>query len=96
MRIINLLKQIISLLKSQALNSKEVLSIDELVLYTGLSKSHIYKLTAGRQIPYYKPKGKIVYFKREEIDSWLLRNKSLSQEELSQEVEDYLNLNNLV
>ena len=34
---------------------KNVLTFDEAVMFTGLAKSYLYKLTAGGKIPHYKP-----------------------------------------
>ncbi|PCE68575.1 AlpA family transcriptional regulator [Salinivibrio sp. YCSC6] len=55
--------------------TKEVMTINECAQYTGLSVSYLYKLTHRKLIPFFKPMGKRVYFKRTEIDQWLLRNK---------------------
>jgi excisionase family DNA binding protein len=54
---------------------KDVLTIDELAHFTGLSKSTLYKMTIARQIPYYKPNGRLIYFKREEILAWMQQGK---------------------
>ena len=61
--------------------NKEVLTIDEVVLLTGLSKSYLYKLTHRRAIPFYKPEGRLIYFKKTEIEAWLLRNRSETVDE---------------
>ena len=39
------------------LATKTVLTVDDVATLTGLSKSHIYKLTYSHQIPHYKPSG---------------------------------------
>ena len=44
------------------LAAKNVLCLDDVSLLTGLSKSHLYKLTCNHQIPHYKPNGKQMYF----------------------------------
>jgi excisionase family DNA binding protein len=61
---------------------KPVLSFEEGCEYTGLSKSWMYKLTSTGKIPHYKPDGKRLYFKTEELENWMLRNKVLSEEEI--------------
>ncbi len=53
--------------------------------YTGLSRSYILKLTAARKIPYYKPNGKLIYFNREELESWLQRNRITPDCELDEQ-----------
>jgi excisionase family DNA binding protein len=70
--------------------NKAVFDFDELAHYTGLSKSHLYKLTSTGGIPCYKPTGKRIYFDKAEIDSWLLSNKKLSNEELAIMAENHL------
>lgn len=54
---------------------KNVFNLKEACEYMQVSASHIYKLTSAGQIPHYCPNGKRLYFKREELDSWLLRNR---------------------
>ncbi len=52
--------------------SKNVLSVNDLHLLSGLSKSHIYKLICSRKIPHYRSEGgKLVYFRKDEVESWL-------------------------
>ena len=63
------------------LSKKTVLNIRDLCDYTGYSRSYIYKLTSAGKIPYFRPSGKMVFFEREEIDSWLLTNKQEVKEQ---------------
>ena len=56
----NSLKERVEYLEAQA--SKSTLLIADVATMTGLSKSHIYKLTCTNQIPHYKPNGKHLYF----------------------------------
>lgn len=55
--------------------TKEVLTADEAAKYMGVSKSYLYKLTCKQEIPHYKPMGKMCYFNRQELETWLQRNK---------------------
>jgi excisionase family DNA binding protein len=55
--------------------SKEVLTLDEVAQYTGLSKSCIYKHTANMTIPHYKPFNKCIFFSKIDVDSWLQQNR---------------------
>lgn len=71
------------------LGTKRVLSFDELVEYTGLSRSYLYKLTASAIIPHSKPTGKVLYFDKEKIDKWLLDNQIKSQQEIAEEANRY-------
>ena len=57
------------------LAAKEMLTMDDAVLYTGLGKSCLYVLTCKNNIPYYKPNGKNIYFKKSELNDWLQRGR---------------------
>lgn len=68
---------------------KTVLNINELVDYTGFSRSYVYKLVHRNEIPYSKPNGGMLFFNRKEIDNWLLSNKTKSNAEIEQEAMDF-------
>lgn len=70
---------------------KEVLTLAELSKYTGMSRSHLYKLTMKKTIPHSKPAGKMLFFRREEIDAWLLRGRVSTDEEISRKAINYCN-----
>ncbi len=88
--IIKRLERLERLIESQSINTKEVLNFNETCQYLELSQSHLYKLTSSGAIPHYKPNGKKIYFNRQELDTWLLRNRASSKEEIEQEAADYL------
>lgn len=71
------------------IQQKEMLNVQELSDYIGMSTSSIYKLVYNNIIPFYKPNGKILYFDREEINTWLRQNKSQSISQLEQQALDY-------
>lgn len=89
------LENIEALLRSQNLNNKTVFNIDEVALYTGLSKLYVYKLTSRKDIPYYQPQGKKIYFNKEEIDRWLLRNRESTNEEIESEAITKVKMNSI-
>lgn len=89
----NRLENIETLLRSQALNNKTVFNVNEVVLYTGLSKQYLYKLTSRKEIPYYAANGKKIFFKKEEIDDWLLRNRRSTNDEVEKEAINYRQYN---
>lgn len=66
---------------------KNVLTLSDVSTLTGLSKSHIYKLTSAKQIPYYRPSGKAVYFDRKEVEDWLRRGKVECNESVNDKAE---------
>ncbi len=54
--------------------NKEVLTLEEACQYTGISQGYMYKLTYAGKIPHSKPRGKLIYFERSKLNSWLLKN----------------------
>lgn len=78
------------LIKSQGLYQKEVLTFQEGCDYCGFQKAHMYKLTSLNTIPHYKPNGKMIFFRRSELDAWLLRNRNTTKEEMQEEATTYL------
>ncbi|MGB5819698.1 MAG: helix-turn-helix domain-containing protein [Saonia sp.] len=79
---VELLKDIKGLLSHQ----KKVMNVDDLVAYTGLSKSKIYKLTQLKLIPMGNNKHiRQKFFDKETIDAWLLGEPNLSDEYLERE-----------
>lgn len=83
------LERIEKLIISQAILNKSIFNIDEVAEYTGLKKLYIYRLTSKNEIPHYKPNGKNITFKKEEIDAWLLRNRQATNEEIETEAINY-------
>lgn len=69
--------------------NKTVLTIDDAAEYTGLSRSYLYKLTAKGEIPFSKPRGKLIYFSKEKLEQWLLSNNRKSNEEIKNEALEY-------
>jgi excisionase family DNA binding protein len=77
------LSKLTQLLEEQKLMKKEILTVDEASQYLGISKSNLYKKTSAQKIPHYKPEGKIIYFRRNELDAWMLRNRQSTIEEIT-------------
>ena len=66
------------------LGSKQLLTVIDLSLLYGMKRSYLYKLTASREIPFYR-RAKALYFKRDEVEAWLTTYRSASKKELEQE-----------
>jgi excisionase family DNA binding protein len=73
------------------ITQKQVLTFEEACKYSGLSKSKMYKHTSTSNITFYKPEGKFIYFKRTELEEWLLRNRHTSKTELEIQANKHLN-----
>ena len=63
------------------ISSKTVLDFEETILFTGLSKGHLYRLTSNRQIP---------YFKKSELEEWMLERRIPTEEEIQSQATTYL------
>lgn len=87
---INCIVDLSSKLEYQNLLLKPTLDFEEASRYLRLSQSHLYKLTSLRQVPHYCPQGKKLYFNREELDKWLLRNRRITKEEIDIAATDYV------
>jgi excisionase family DNA binding protein len=72
------------------LTQKTVLKLDEVVLLTGLSKSYLYKLTSTGGIPCYKPQGKHIFFKKTEVEDWLLQNRKTTTVEIDEMANNHI------
>lgn len=69
--------------------TKEVLTSDEAARYMGISKSHLYKLTMRGEIPHSKPLGKKCYFRRTELEDWLMSNRAATATEINDRANAY-------
>jgi len=65
--------------------TKKVLTFEEACIYTGISTSYMYRLTSEKRIPHFKPNGKFIFFKTEELEKWCLSNACKTQEETQRE-----------
>lgn len=71
------------------IGAKAVLNIDEAVLLTGLSKGYLYRLTSQQRIPHFK-KGRTLYFKKAELEAWLLEHKIPTLAEIDSRAATYV------
>lgn len=84
------LKVIEELLTEQNLLRKEVLTVNEAAVYMDLSKPTLYKLTSKNKIPFYKPTMGKIYFRREELKSYMLSGRQSTEQELSDNAVQFL------
>jgi len=95
-RIEDLLQKIFEIIKQPNINvineaqqQKEIMKLTDVAEMLGLSKQTLYGKTSRREIPFYKL-GRSVYFKRDEIIAWALKNKQLTMEEIEKEADSYI------
>jgi excisionase family DNA binding protein len=68
------------------LGAKQALTMTDASLFTGLSKSHLYKLVCFKKIPHYKSQGgKLTYFDKTELTAWMLQCRVKTAGELDTE-----------
>ena len=79
-------KQVSELITVQrkAVSGYDYLNANELAQLLGESIKTIYARVHNRQIPFYKPGGKILLFKLEEILDWIKSGRHSSIDELKQ------------
>ncbi len=86
------LNEIQSLVTQAVLSHKKALTVEEAAIYTGRSTSDLYHLTSTRVIPFSKPKGKMIYFDREELEEWMLSKPVRTATQIDAEVATYVAL----
>lgn len=69
---------------------KKVLTFDEVVAYTGYSRSYLQKLTSGGIIPHSKPNGKAIFFDIDKLNEWLLSNPRMGKKERQQQAANHI------
>jgi len=74
-------------------SQKNVLTFDEGATFMGLSHSSLYKMTMAGTVPHYKPRGKMIYFDRAELERWLLQNRITPADEIEAKAATYVTLN---
>lgn len=83
------IKKRLDAIESLLLSQKNVLTFSEAAVFTGLAPSYMYKLTSKGIIPHSKPNGKQIYFSRDELERWLLKNRIKTRDELEVESTSY-------
>lgn len=54
------------------------LSFTEAAAYLGFRPSYLYKLTYKKQIRFYKPSGKKLFFSKSDLDDWIFCTSKIS------------------
>lgn len=82
------LKERLERIESAVTATKPVMTLAELCRYTGYTEQYVYQMTSHREIPHYK-RGKMLFFNRAEIDSWLMSYRVKTRKEIEQEAQTY-------
>lgn len=92
MELLQKIEQQLTNIENNQAATKEVLTFDEAALFTGLSKSYLYKLTSAGIIPHSKPLGKQLYFDRIKVQEWLLGKPIKTNSEINTQATNYVTL----
>ena len=85
-----ILERLNNIEKLTLLGAKKVLTMSDVAVLTGLSKSHLYKKCHLKEIPYWKSVGnKLTYFDKAEIEAWCLQHRVKPSYEIEQEAATY-------
>lgn len=89
MKALELLEKVYEKVTELETSNREVLTSKQAAKYLGVSMSNLYKLTSSGRIKYYK-NAKFIYFKRTELNSWMLSNPVKTNSEIEAEAETRL------
>jgi len=70
--------------------SRKPMNVSTAAEFLGFSKNYIYKLVHLGKIPCYKPEGGKVFFKQEELENFIFRNRVSADYELKDKAEQLL------
>ena len=77
-------KRLKNIEKMSVLAAKRMLSVKDVALLTGFAEAYVRKLVQESKLPYYRPMGKMIFFDRDEIDTFLRTNRTPSAQELAE------------
>ncbi len=85
------LEELKKLIQEQNLLKKEVLTSKETSVYLGLSLGYLYKLTGKSKIPAYKPNNGKLYYRRMDLNRWMLSKRRACLTAMSDSCELFIN-----
>jgi len=77
-------------IREQKILQKEFLTFKEACQYLNVSSSYLYKKTSKREIPFYSPSRRKLFFKKDELDNWMFSDKTKSSKTIEEIASDYL------
>ncbi len=80
----------IDILTNAALSNKQTLTLEEAAIFIGVAISYLYKLTSKQEIPHFKPRGKMIYFDRSELEAWLRQGRVNSIGDIQQKAVNHV------
>ena len=68
--------------KYSMIAAKSMLNIKEAAIILGMTIEGVRYLVRNNTLPYYKPNVHRLYFKKSEVEDWIMQNRSKSRTEL--------------
>ena len=59
------------MLENLSIQGKEYLNVEQASAYLSISKSSLYKLTSSNTVKHYKPNGKVLLFKKSDLNEYI-------------------------
>lgn len=69
--------------------AKTMLNIKEASFILGLSEQSVRNKARSHELPAYKPNHNTLYFKKSELEEWMMQNRSMSTKEIEAEAVKY-------
>ncbi len=84
----NEIQKIKIMLETIKVSGKEHFNVKEAALYLGISESTLYKLTSNNTISFYQPNGKLIFFKKSDLDNFIERGRKKNHDEIKEEAQN--------
>ena len=72
------------------MQERTLLTTEEAASYMGIKKSYLHKLMMKKEIPFFKPNGKLCYFDRQDLDKCMRRIRIASNQEIDSQAQGYI------
>lgn len=76
------------------MSTKSALTLKEAALLLDISESRLRHMIGENKLPYYK-QGKKTYFKKSDIESWMLQNRYGSASDINSQASTYTAIRNM-
>lgn len=74
---------------------KDMLTTKEACAYLGITERALEELRKQKAITYYKPTQKCIYYKRSDLNAWMMRNEVMSSDSLTLLAQDWCQRNKM-
>lgn len=83
------IKRIAAAVADRLYYNKNFLTTKEACAFLGLSTRALYQLRVDGQIASYCPNGKMTYYKRSDLERWIMTGHRMSHQEMNQKVAEF-------